>query len=152
MAFPEVWGAWPWVWCFPPHLYSFQPAVILSLSNVLGGFRENVKLPNRLSNWVWKKDLLGKDKLSILSGLRSKAFPGLRVYQGWASLLNCTGEESGTVSQLRGSGEKRRKLVWKKGEIALSFYLLHSYLMKSVYRYGLQNRTVLEYEVKILKN
>lgn len=32
------------------HLSNFQPAMILSLSNVLGGFRENVKLPNRLSN------------------------------------------------------------------------------------------------------
>lgn len=33
-------------------LYSFQTAMILSLSNVPGGFRENRKLPNRLSNRV----------------------------------------------------------------------------------------------------
>lgn len=34
------------------HLYSFQTAMILSLSNVPGGFSENIKPPNRLSNRV----------------------------------------------------------------------------------------------------
>lgn len=68
----------------------------------------------RLSNRVCRT-LLGKDKLSILSGLRSKAFPGLSVYPGWSLTsrlrsFECSqppgwgGEGAGRVSEGR-SGE-----------------------------------------------